>query len=99
MTTGLFIDMIKDDANLYLADFGETVVIGSKRGKGILDSPGQMIIGDTVMMMDYAITVPAALAEGVKFGTSVTLGGISYKAKEIYPHQDGVFYVITLEKV
>jgi hypothetical protein len=91
--------MIKEDPNLYLADFGETVIIGSKRGKGILDSPGQMIIGDTVMMMDYSITVPASLAEGVKFGTSVIHDGISYKTKEVYPHQDGVFYVITLEKV
>lgn len=90
--------MIVDDASLYLQDFGKTVVIGAASGLGILDAPGERIIGDVVMSVDYALTVPAALGLGVKYGTALTVDGVAFTVKENQPQQDGLFHVLMLEK-
>lgn len=94
----IFIAMITDDASLYLQDFGKTVVIGTASGLGILDAPGDRIIGDMVMAVDYALTVPASLASGVKYGTALTVDGVAFTVKENQPQQDGLFHVLMLEK-
>ncbi len=91
--------MIIDDTSLYLQDFGKSVIVGAQQGLGILDSPGQAIIGDMVLMVDYALTLPAALAAGLAFGASITVDGVSFRVKENYPQQDGLFHVLTLEKI
>ena len=90
--------MIEDDPSIYLSDWGKPVVIGNKSGLGILDAPGQQIIGDMVLAVDYALTVPASLAQGIGYGTSLTVDGTGYTVKENHPQQDGLFHVLFLEK-
>ena len=91
--------MITDDPNIYLYDFGKPVVIGGVSGLGILDQPGDLIIGDMVLSVDFALTVPAALAQDVAYGAGVTVDGLSYLVKENHPQQDGLFNVLFLERV
>lgn len=90
---------IVDDYNFYLGDFAVSVVADSVSGRGILDAPSEAIIDGVVMMTDYSVTCPAYLFGDIQFGAELQVDGEQYTVKENRLQQDGLFCVITLEKV
>jgi hypothetical protein len=88
------------DANVYLADLGETVVSGATTGLGILDQPG--IIeedGIAVVSTDYRLTCLTSLFGNVVYNTQVTVANVQYRVRDVRQLDDGLFCQIMLSKV
>ena len=91
---------IADDASLYLADFGVPVTAGASSGLGILDQNSEMLLGDQVVSVDYALTCPVALFGGLSYGSAITVAGTSYEVRhEPMRLDDGLFCIVPLALV
>ena len=91
---------IVDDASFYLADFGVPVTAGASSGLGILDQNSEMLLGDQVVSVDYALTCQASLFGSLDYGSAITVAGTSYEVR----HQpmllaDGLFCIVPLALV
>jgi len=91
---------ITDDASFYLADFGVPVTAGASSGLGILDQNSEMLLGDQVVSVDYALTCQASLFGSLDYGSAITVDGTSYEVR----HQpmlmaDGLFCIVPLALV
>jgi len=91
---------ITDDASFYLTDFGVPVTAGAASGLGILDQNSEMLLGDQVASVDYALTCEASLFGGLDYGSAITVNNVNYQVR----HQpmltgDGMFCVVPLVKV
>jgi len=88
---------ITDDASFYLADFGVPVTAGASSGLGILDQNSEMLLGDQVVSVDYALTCEASLFGRLDYGGLITVAGNVYEVR----HQpmltgDGMFCIVPL---
>ena len=91
---------ISDDASFYLADFGVSVTAGAVSGLGILDQNSEMLLGDQVVSVDYALTCQASLFGGLNYGSAITVAGTSYEVRhEPMRLDDGTFCVVPLALV
>jgi hypothetical protein len=91
---------ISDDASLFLADFGVSVTAGAVSGLGILDQNSEMLLGDQVVSVDYALTCQASLFGALDYGSSITVAGNSYEVRhQPMLQDDGTFCVVPLAKV
>jgi len=90
---------ISDDASLYLADFGVSVIAGAVSGLGLLDQNSQMVIGDQVVTIDYGLTCEVALFGSLSYDESISVDGNSYKVRhEPMRLDDGTFCIVPLAK-
>lgn len=91
---------ISDDATFYLADFGVSVTAGAVSGLGILDQNSEMLLGDQVVSVDYALTCQASLFGTLDYGSSITVAGNSYEVRhQPMLQDDGTFCVVPLTLV
>jgi hypothetical protein len=91
---------ILDDATLFLADFGVSVTAGAVSGLGILDQNSEMLLGDSVVSVDYALTCQASLFGALDYGSSITVDGNSYEVRhQPMVQDDGTFCVVPLALV
>lgn len=91
---------ISDDATLFLADFGVSVTAGAVSGLGILDQNSEMLLGDQVVSVDYALTCQSSLFGTLAYGNTVTVAGTSYEVRhEPMRLDDGTFCVVPLALV
>jgi hypothetical protein len=90
---------ITEDLDVFLADHGVTVTSGAVSGLGILDMPGESIMGDMVISNGYVVTCRSNQFGTVGYGTSITVDGSTYKVQENKPISDGKFCSLQLEKV
>jgi hypothetical protein len=91
---------ITDDASFYLADFGVPVTAGGSSGLGILDQNSEMLLGDQVVSVDYALTCEVALFGGLSYGSAITVNGVNYQVRhEPMRLDDGTFCVVPLAKL
>ena len=90
-----------DDVDVYLADFGDTVVSGATTGLGILDQPGVIEQdGVAVVSTDYRLTCKTSEFGNLVYNDSLTVAGIAYKVREpLGGIGDGLFCHIMLSKV
>jgi len=91
--------MITEDLGVFLADFGVSVTAGAVSGLGILDMPGESIMGDMVISTSYTLTCRSDQFGTVGYGTSITADGSAYRVQENLPIGDGKFCTMQLEKV
>jgi hypothetical protein len=91
--------MITEDLGVFLADFGVSVTTGAVSGLGILDMPGESIMGDMVISTSYMLTCRSDQFGTVGYGTSITVAGGAYKVQENMAIGDGRFCTMQLEKV
>ena len=88
---------ISDDASLFLADFGVSVSTGVVSGLGILDQNSEMLLGDQVVSVDYALTCELALFGNLTYGSAITVDGNNYQVRhEPMRLDDGTFCVVPL---
>jgi hypothetical protein len=91
---------VSDDASFYLADFGVPVTAGASSGLGILDQNSEMLLGDSVVSVDFALTCEVATFGGLQYGSNVIVGGVNYQVRhEPMRQDDGTFCVVPLAKV
>jgi hypothetical protein len=92
------IQEVPDD--FLLSDFGSSVTAGAVVGLGIMDRVSQIIMGDQVITVDYALTVRTDLFGGLQYGATVQHEGQTYRLRhEPLKLSDGRFCVMLLEKV
>jgi len=91
---------VSDDASFYLADFGVPVTAGALSGLGILDQNSEMLLGDQVVSVDYALTCEVALFGGLSYGSAITVDGVNYQVRHGPTRlDDGTFCVVPLAKL
>lgn len=89
--------MFLEDTAVFLDDFGVECVSGATTFKGILDHPTD-IIADGMMLSDnYDLTYLTASVSLV-INTSITVGGISYKIRDVRVLDNGTFSSAHLSK-
>lgn len=95
-----------DDVDVYLGDFGDTVVSGATTGLGILDQPGVIeqdgvaVVSVAVVSTDYRLTCKTSEFGNLVYNDSLTVAGVAYKVREpLGGIGDGLFCHIMLSKV
>jgi len=91
--------MIQEVADDFLlADFGSSVTAGAVVGLGIMDRQSQLMMGDRVVDVEYALTVRTDLFGGLGYGDQVVHDGQVYRLQyEPLKLADGRFCVMVLE--
>lgn len=87
-----------EDLDLFLADFGVTVVSGAVSGVGILDMPSEIIADGVVLTTDYKVTCKASLFGSLSYNASVTVDGVAYALRSVELLDDGKFCNLMLQK-
>lgn len=88
------------DDDLMLRDFGSTVKIGNVTGLGIMDRKSDIIMGDKVISVEYALTVRTDEFGGFGYGNRVRFEGDFYELRhEPMRIADGRFSVMLLTKL
>ena len=91
--------MIAEDLDVFLSDFGVSVTAGAVSGVGILDMPGQSIMGDMVISSNYRLICRWDEFGDLGYGASVTADGEVYRVQENKQISDGKFCSIEMERV
>ena len=95
--------MFDEDLDGFLADHGVPCTAGGFAFTGMLDAPGEVItVGiQDVVSNDYQLTVTTATigAAAIRYGTAISVAGVSYMAKVVVPVDDGAFSSIHLSRV
>lgn len=91
--------MFTEDPAFFLADFGVSVTAGAVSGVGILDMPGEVIMDNMVISTDYTLRVLASEFGNLGYGASITVGGTAYVVRESRLLEDGVFAVLSLQRI
>jgi hypothetical protein len=93
--------MIQEVADDFLlADFGSSVTSGAVVGLGIMDRQSQVIMGEQVISVEYALTVRSDLFGGLGYGDQVVHDGQLYRLQhEPLRLADGRFCVMVLELI
>lgn len=87
-----------EDLSIFLSDFGRPVIAGAQTGLGILDMPGEYVLGDRVINNQHVLTAEASKFGGLSYGDSLTVDGQPYAVKEgPLSLADGAFCAILLE--
>jgi hypothetical protein len=90
--------MLNENLDTFLADFGQTVVLGGVSGLGVLDMPDQVVDGLGIST-EYTLLVRTSVYPSATRGDTITVGGVSYKVREYRKVDDGQFARITLSIV
>lgn len=90
---------LNENLDVFLADFGVTVVKGSTTTTGVLDMPSEVIAGGMVITTDYALTIKTSALPGLGYGDSLTVDGEAYTVREVRAQDDGRFSIVYLSKV
>lgn len=88
---------IPDD--LFLEDFGSSVIAGAVSGLGILDRKSQMILDDRMVIVEFSVIVRTDLFGDLQYGTLLTVDGEQYRVvHEPIRIADGRFSTLILDK-
>jgi hypothetical protein len=90
---------LTENLDVFLADFGVSVVAGAVSGVGILDMPGELVADGMIITTDYSLRCEASKFGGLIYGAAMTVDGVNYQVRENRLIEDGVFCEITLLKV
>jgi len=88
-----------EDPTAFLEDFGVAVTSGATSGLGILDSPGEYLIEEQVISTAYALRAEASKFGSLIYGANITVAGVLYNVLDNRLLDDGVFCLISLQKV
>ena len=79
---------------------GVSVTWGTVSGSGIFEQNSELVLGDQVISMDYALhNLPTALFGSLSYGDTVTVNGVIYVVRHApMPIGDGLYCVVALSK-
>jgi len=87
-----------EDLDIYLEDFGDTVVYKGVVYKGILDQPDEIVANGLVMTTDYELTAKTDDLGALVFDNTLTVNGDSYRVRNTRKIDDGSFCLLSLTK-
>jgi len=90
--------MITEDLDVFLSDFGVSITAGAVSGVGILDMPGESVMGDMVISTGYRVICRADSFGWLSYGGLINADGQAYRVQELKLISDGRFCSIELEK-
>ena len=68
-------------------------------GRGFLKLNSEMLLGDQIVSIDYALTCEVAVFGALAYGDSITVDGQHYEVRhEPMRQDDGTFCVVPLQK-
>jgi hypothetical protein len=85
-----------DSPDTYLADFGVAISAGAVSGLGIFDQPDSDVGGVTIST-GYSVLCKTSLFGTLKYGDSLTVGGVAYVVGDNKKLDDGTFCRIGLQ--
>jgi|688.fasta_scaffold02092_46 hypothetical protein len=89
---------LAEPLDAFLSDFGVAVSNGTTTTVGLLDRPGEVIAGGSVISIEYALTIKASVYPSLKFGDTLTVDGGAYVVRQVQPLDDGVFCLVYMSK-
>lgn len=91
--------MITENLDVFFADFGVSFTAGAVSGKCLFNMPGMEALSDRIIETDFTALVKTSEFGSLLYNNAVTVAGVAYVVKVAKPVEDGVFTLITLEKV
>jgi len=88
-----------EDLDVFLADFGVTVIAGGVTGVGIFDMPSEIVADGVVLTTDYKVTAKAGLFGDLLYGDGMEVDGVAYSVREVVKIDDGRFVEVMLTKL
>lgn len=88
------------DMAVFFSDFGVSATFGATTGTVLLDTPDSVgaMAGLEVISADVVITYPSSLFATLDEGDSITVAGVSYKAKAVKAVDDGMLSIAHLKR-
>ena len=87
-----------EDMSIFFADFGVTAVHGASSAQVLLDKETQSALDGMVLDNDESITLPSTDLPSLATGQALTVGGVSYVAREVRVIDDGALKRVTLKR-
>ena len=83
---------------LFSDDLTIDVLANSTYGKGLLEQPTTVALGDQVIFTDYLIYLKASDFPSLKTGDAITVDNVAYTVREVQKGIDGLILEVSLQK-
>ena len=88
-----------EDLDVFLSDFGQSVIRNGVSYKGILEQPDEIVADGLVMTTDYELTGKTSELGSLVFDDIISVDGDNYKVRQARKIDDGKFCTVSLNKV
>ena len=76
-----------------------SVIAGAVTGRGFLKMNSEVLLGDAIVSIEYALSVETSIFGALTYGDSVIVDGSSYEVRhEPMRQDDGTFCLVPLSK-
>ena len=83
---------------LFSDDLTVNVLANGTYGKGLLEQPTTVALGDNVLFTDYLIYLKASSYPKLKTGDAITVDNIDYTVREVQKGIDALILEVSLQK-
>ena len=90
---------LTENIDIFFSDFGNSVVSGGARYKGILEQPDELIADGVVLTTDYELIAKNSELGSLAFDAQISIDNSDYKVRNVRKIDDGTLSVISLMKV
>tara|TARA_Y100001968_G_scaffold159339_1_gene145685 strand:- start:284 stop:565 length:282 start_codon:yes stop_codon:yes gene_type:complete len=90
---------LSDDLTVFFSDSSAvSATAGSTTGKGHLDEPTNVAVGDQVLFVDYAFRCKTSDFGSLKSGDAITINSVAYTVRMAEQEDDGLITVLSVQK-
>lgn len=89
--------MFTEDLDIFMADFGSTVICGIVSGLGNFDEPDEDVAGISISSDPSVLVISEKFETVAQRGAAIKVDGADYKVRAFRKIGDGKFAKITLE--
>tara|TARA_B100000700_G_scaffold329358_1_gene450729 strand:+ start:1622 stop:1903 length:282 start_codon:yes stop_codon:yes gene_type:complete len=90
---------LSDDLDVFFSDSSAvSATAGSTTGKGHLDEPTNVAVGDQVLFVDYAFRCKTSDFGSLKSGDAITINSVAYTVRMAEKEDDGLTTVLSVQK-
>jgi len=90
---------LSDDLTVFFSDSSAvSATAGSTTGKGHLDEPTNVAVGDQVLFVDYAFRCKTSDFGSLKSGDAITINSVAYTVRMAEKEDDGLTTVLSVQK-
>ena len=90
---------LSDDLDAFFSDSSAvSATAGSTTGKGHLDQPTNIVLGDQVLFVDYNFRCKTSDFGTLKGGDTIAIDSVNYSVRESNQEDDGLITVLSVQK-